>query len=65
REIISHRRRQIRILTSIITGHYALNKHLYTLSLRCCCLRWDTCRRDICRGCLDDEETPLHFPCYC
>jgi ribonuclease HI len=46
----------VRKLTGIITGHCRLNKHLYTMGIA---------EEPTCRGCGEEEETPLHLLCEC
>lgn len=43
------------MLTGIITEYCNLNKHLHTISL---------CDTDMCRGCLDEEETLIYILCH-
>jgi hypothetical protein len=48
--------KQLRILVSLKTGHFCLNKHLHKMGLKTSSLRasWQL-----------EEETALHFVCVC
>lgn len=47
---------KLRKLTGLITGHCNLNKHLYNVGLS---------TDPTCRGCLEEDETPIHLLSYC
>ena len=55
-EMLRMGRADIRAVTGLITGHCWLNKHFYTIGLS---------ETDTCRGCGEEEETPLHALCQC
>lgn len=46
-------REDLLLVTVIITEHGYFNKYLHTLGLT---------DSDVCRGCGEEEETPLHLP---
>ena len=56
KQLIQQSRKNIKILTNMLTGHAHLNKHLHTIGLA---------DDPICRGCLEDEETAEHVLCHC
>ncbi|KAK9512815.1 hypothetical protein O3M35_001148 [Rhynocoris fuscipes] len=44
------------MVVGLLTGHCRLNKHKYNMLLA---------DDDLCRFCLDEEETAVHFLCQC
>lgn len=56
KDVISSGKKRIKTLIEIITGHCSLNKHMNRLDVR---------DSNICRCCLNEEETLLHLICEC
>lgn len=56
KNLLNMSRTKLRIMTGLITGHCRLNKHLYNMGLK---------TDPTCRGCLEEEETPIHLLCHC
>lgn len=56
KQLLQLSRRQLKIITEIMTGHGHFNKHLFNLRIS---------QTDICRFCNDDKETGEHIICKC
>ena len=56
KEIIHISRTKLRRITGLITGHCNLNKHMHRLGIK---------TSPLCRGCLEEDETPVHLLSEC
>lgn len=54
--LLNMSKHDIRIVTGLVTGHCQMRKHLSRMKL---------VDEDICRGCGEAEETPIHVLCHC
>ena len=55
-ELLSLNRKQIRVMTGLLTGHLNLKSHLHRIGRT---------NDDICRLCNEEEETAAHLLCNC
>ena len=49
-------KQKLHLLVGILTGHSTLNGHLHRMRLT---------DSSICNACQEEEETAIHFTCYC
>ncbi|KAK9497993.1 hypothetical protein O3M35_003884 [Rhynocoris fuscipes] len=55
-DLLNQERKIVRMVVGLLTGHCRLNKHMYNMRLA---------DDDLCRFCLEEEETAVHVLCQC